>query len=119
MIAVPIRRSLLLAAVLALALLAACDQGPVSTPTPGTSPSPTTVGSENAPLPTETVSEEPTPEIPTALPTFELPPPPTPPPTPRLDDAQVVEIYAVVRDLIQPTPPCISLSRPRPARASN
>jgi hypothetical protein len=93
---VPIRRSVLLAAVLALALLAACDQGATPTLTPG-APAP----------PTATELPDPTPDSPTMLPTFELPPPPTLPPTPSgLDDAQVVEIYnVVVRDLIQPAPP--------------
>jgi hypothetical protein len=101
------RRSLLLAAALALALalLAACDQGPAVTPTP---PAPAVTPTTESTLPpTETGPAEPTPDFPTALPTFALPPPPTLPPTPSgLDDAQVVEIYdLVVRDLIQPKPP--------------
>ena len=101
------RRPFLLAAVLALALLAACDQGPAPTPTPGASPGLTATDPGGAPPPTDSGPTEPAPEIPTALPTIELPPPPTLPPTPSgMDDTQVVEIYdLVVRDLIQPTPP--------------
>lgn len=99
------RRFFLLAAGLALAALAACDQGPAATPTPNLPASPTAAGLAETPPPTETSPAEP--ELPTALPTIELPPPPTLPPTPSgLDDAQVIDIYdLVVRDLIQSQPP--------------
>jgi hypothetical protein len=95
------RRWRRVAPLLALALLSACTSGPTESATPTLPPPTETAG----PTAVATDTTEPTHELPTAIPTIALPPPPTAPPTPSgIDSPQLVAIYSLVAHDLVPRP---------------